>query len=121
MDLVGKVMTEMGVEHSIAESGLGTVFTNLRLSLNMDSFNEIRAVVPKVDDWVGNTIIGGGRTGEMLALVGPQAFARNLGGAGFTPEQGEQLLDIVFDELAVSLSEGVVAIVLAKRPVLSHV
>ena len=30
MDLVGKVMTEMGVEHSIAESGLGKVFSNLR-------------------------------------------------------------------------------------------
>ena len=121
MDLLVEVTTEIGVEQSVAESGLGTVFTTLRLSLDADSFDQIRAVDPRVDDWVGKTIIGGGRTGEMLALAGPQAFARNLGAAGFTPEKGEQLLDIVFEHLRVSLPEEVAAIVQAKRPVLSPV
>ena len=86
MDLLEQVAQDLGSPEK-AQAALGAVFTSVRMSMDAKSFGTLREKFPKVESWMGRALTGGGRTGEMLALVGPGALQRNLKAAGLTPEE----------------------------------
>jgi hypothetical protein len=61
------------------------------MAMDAKSFGDVREKFPKVESWMGQALTGGGRTGEMLALVGPGALQRNLKAAGLAPEEMAKL------------------------------
>lgn len=67
------------------------MLTSIRMAMDAKSFGEIREKFPKVESWMGRALTGGGRTGEMLALVGPGALQRNLKAAGLEPAEMTKL------------------------------
>jgi hypothetical protein len=81
-DLVQDVAQLLNCPPEKAQAALGAVLTSVRMSMDAKSFGEIREKHPKVESWMGRALTGGGRTGEMLALVGPGALKRNLKAAG---------------------------------------
>ena len=91
MELVDEVAEALGCPPEKAQAALGAVFTSVRMSMDAKSFGDIREKYPKVESWMGRALTGGGRTGEMLALVGPGALQRNLKAAGLQPEEMTKL------------------------------
>jgi len=81
-DLVSDVGQLLNCPPEKAQAALGAVLTSVRMSMDAGSFGGIREKYPKVESWMGRALTGGGRTGEMLALVGPGALKRNLKAAG---------------------------------------
>ncbi len=83
MDLTQRVSTECAIDHERALRGLGTLFTAVRMAINANEHKALKQAFPQVDEWLGHGMMGRGRTGEMLALVGPEALEKNLRRAGF--------------------------------------
>ena len=95
MDLVKRVCTELGIEKAKAETGLAAVFTSVRTAVDSTAWQEIKKLLPEAQDLIAKTPIGGGRTGELLALVGPGAIDRSLSAASFEDSEATKLIALV--------------------------
>ena len=105
MDLEQLICTECGVDRSQAAKGLGTLLTAVRLAINANEHAQIKKAFPQVDEWLGQAAVGGGRTGEMLALIGPETLEKRLRSAGFQENDIPKICSIVGRALSDSLPE----------------
>ena len=105
VDLALNVATECGIDQEQAKKGLGTLFTAVRMAINADEHQILKQAFPQVDEWLGHGMMGGGRTGEMLALIGPEALENNLRRAGFEDTDIPTIGSIVGQALNASVPE----------------
>lgn len=119
MDVLERVKNELGIDQGRAERTLGMIFTSIRLSIDQPSFEHIKRGVPHVESWMGKSLVGGGgRTGEMVGLVGPQALERNLSSAGFSAADVQRLAAIVGSVVRELLPKEAVDALAAKMPII---
>ena len=112
MSLLEVVTTELALDREKAQAGLGALFTSIRLATDARTFETIKAKIPEIDGWVGRSYSGGGRTGEIMTLMGPQALTRTLTAAGFSADEiaglgrvvGRSLKDILPAEAVTQLT-----------------
>ena len=83
MDLVQHVVNEFGVDEAKAEKGLGWIFTSVRLAVEPKAYRPVKDAFPQSDSWMSSAMKGG-RTGEMLALMGAETLEQNLKSTGFS-------------------------------------
>lgn len=118
MDLSQVVSTECSIDKEQAERGLGTLFTAIRMAINANEHQALKEAFPQIDEWLGHATMGGGRTGEMLALIGPEALEKNLRSAGFADAAIPQVGKIVGQALQQAVPE-VAAKVASRLPLIS--
>ena len=118
MDLPDTVARELGIDPAQAERGLSAVFMSIRLAVDPTSYARVSAAFPGADAWMRPPGLGGGRTGEMLALAGPGALRRQLKLAGFTEQDIVRLGPTVGKALQAALSPDVFDQVVARIPLL---
>ena len=95
MDLIERVVTELGVSEDRAVQGVGGLFVAIRMAVDAKSFTKLTAAFPDAGRWMQHAPFKSGRTGEMLAIVTPGAVQRTMRIAGFTDEQIPHLGGIV--------------------------
>src|SRR5258708_23455744 len=83
MDLVHQVAANLEIEAGKAEKGIGAILMALRMNLDGDTFNKVKHVLPNSESLMGRALMGGARTGEMAALVGPAGLLAALAAAGY--------------------------------------
>lgn len=98
MDLVALVTDKLGVERPQAEAGLGAVFFAIRMAMDAAAFETVKAALPDVLQWMAAGPKGG-RTGEMLSFVGPQALQKRLAAAEFDEAQRYAFIALVRNAL----------------------
>ena len=118
MDLPQAVAQEFSIDPAQAERGLSAVFMSIRLAVDPAIFAQVSAAFPGADAWMRPPELGGGRTGEILALAGPGALRRQLKLAGFTEKDILQLGPMVGKALQAALSPEVFEQVAAHVPLL---
>jgi len=119
VDLLQQLAAEPGFDQRKAELALGMAFTAIRLSLDQPAFERIREGVPHVESWMGKALVTGGRTGEMIGLVGPKALERNLASAGLSPTEVTRLGTIVGSAVSALLRPDAVQALATKVPILA--
>ena len=96
MTLVDRIAQATGLDHAKAELAVGGILGAIRLSAPKGTFDPIERAIPNTQQLIlgAGTVIGGGRTGEIVALVselrtnaGVLKLAGQLGRAGITPPQ----------------------------------
>lgn len=96
MTLVDAIAQAAGLDHAKAEVAVGSILGAIRLSAPKGSFAPIERAIPDAQQLIlsAGTVIGGGRTGEIVAMVselrtnaGVLKLAGQLGRAGLTPPQ----------------------------------
>jgi hypothetical protein len=96
LTLVKTIADAAGLDHGTAEVAAGAILGALRLSAPKGTFEPIERAIPHTQQLIlgAGTAIGGGRTGEIFALVtelrtsaGVLKLAGQLGRAGLTPNQ----------------------------------
>jgi hypothetical protein len=94
--LVTIIADAAGLDEAKAELAAGSILGALRLSAPKGTFDPIEQAIPNAQQLIlgAGTVIGGGRTGEIVALVselrtkaGVLKLAGQLGRAGLTPSQ----------------------------------
>ncbi len=105
MDLAQIVATECDLDQDQAQKGLGTLFTAVRMAINANEHQTLKEAFPQVDEWLSHGMMGGGRTGEMLALIGPEALEKNLRRAGLDDTNIPKFAKIVGRALNESVPE----------------
>lgn len=113
MDLHGEVKQTLGIGDGGATRALGVVFRAVRMTMNAEQFQTIQEALPDVEVWLKAAPIGGGRTAEMLAIVGPEALGAGLKELGLRDGQVEQVCKLVGNRLAESVPD--VAAQIAKK------
>lgn len=103
MSLVKEVAAELGITEDGATRALGCVFRAVRMTMKADTFNTVRAAFPEVEDWLRAAPVAGGRTAEMLAIVGPEALERSLAELGLTGDQAKKLYAVAGRAIAAEL------------------
>ncbi|MFQ5704034.1 MAG: hypothetical protein ACE5HT_08435 [Gemmatimonadales bacterium] len=98
MDLVQHVANEFNVDAGQAERGLGWIFTSVRLAIEPEAYRPIKSAFPDSDAWMSRAMAGG-RTGEMLALMGAETLEQNLKSTGFSDAQIPALFTTVREAL----------------------
>lgn len=85
-----------GLDQAKAEVAAGSILGAIRLSAPKGTFDPIERAIPNTQQLIlgAGTVIGGGRTGEIVALVselrtnaGVLKLAGQLGRAGLSPNQ----------------------------------
>src|SRR6266851_7011166 len=71
MDLVHQVAANLEIDAGKAEQGIGAILMALRMNLDGETFKKVKHVLPNSESLMGRALMGGARTGEMAALVGP--------------------------------------------------
>jgi hypothetical protein len=120
MDLAQRVADSLGIERRQAEVALSTVFTSIRMSVDPAVFARVTAAVPEAETWMRGIQLAGGRTGEIVALAGPAALARQLAAAGLTDQHITKLGTALSAALAELLGEEVFQQVAARVPLLKR-
>jgi hypothetical protein len=96
MTLLDAVARATGLDHAKAEVATGAILGAIRLSAPKGTFDPVERAIPEAQQLIlsAGTVIGGGRTGEIVALVselrtnaGVLKLAGQLGRAGLTPTQ----------------------------------
>ena len=96
MTLIELIAQATGLDHAKAEIAAGSILGAIRLSASRDTFAPVERAIPNVQELIlsAGTVIGGGRTGEIVAMVselrtnaGVLKLAGQLGRAGLTPTQ----------------------------------
>jgi len=119
MDLVQRLTTDLGVDQRKAELILGMMFTAVRISVDSPTYEKIKQALPHVESWMGKSLVGGGgRTGEMLGLVGPEALQRNLNSTGLSDAQLRQAGSLVASALREALPGEALNTLATKVPLL---
>ena len=106
MTLIDIVAHAAGLDSSKAEVAVGAILGAVRLSAPKGTFDPIERAIPNAQKLIlsAGTVIGGGRTGEIVALVselrtnaGVLKLAGQLGRAGLSPTQVGQAAKAVMD------------------------
>ena len=96
MTLIDIIAQATGLDHPKAELAAGSILSAVQLSAPKGTFAPVERAIPNTQQLIlgSSTVIGGGRTGEMVALVselrtsaGVLKLARQLGRAGISPPQ----------------------------------
>ena len=95
MDLPGEVKQTLGIDDATAIRAVGTVFRAVRMTLNAQQFRAVYEAFPHLETWLKTVPIGGGRTAEMLAIVGPEALDGGLKELGLDDAQIHTLCRLV--------------------------
>jgi Protein of unknown function VcgC/VcgE (DUF2780) len=103
MDLVQQVVANLEVGEGQAEKGVGAILIALRMAVDKETFEKVKAVVPNSESYMGHALMSGARTGEMLGFVGPKALMAGLTAAGFKKEDVPRLGRIVLEYLRPTL------------------
>jgi hypothetical protein len=99
MDLVQQVVTNLKVDESQAEKGVGAILMALQTSLDRDTFEKVKHALPNSERLMGRALMSGARTGEMMAFVGPAGLMAALAAAGYAKADLPQLGRIVLAHL----------------------
>src|SRR5438034_8063519 len=83
MDLVHQVAANLEIEAGKAEKGIGAILMALRMNLDGETFKKVKHVLPNSESLMGRALMGGARTGEMAALIGPAGLLAALAAAGY--------------------------------------
>jgi hypothetical protein len=78
VDLVQQVSDAVGVDREKAESVLGSFFTSIRMAVDPATFGKVIQALPDAEEWMLALTFAGGRTGEIIALAGPEGLRRQL-------------------------------------------
>ncbi len=119
MDLAQRVADNLGIARPQAEAALSSVFTAIRMSVDPGVFAQVTAAVPEAETWMRGIRLAGGRTGEIVALAGPAALARQLAAAGLTEQHITKLGTTLSGALAELLPKDVFRQVAARVPLLA--
>ena len=79
--------------------------TSIRMAVDAATFGKVSEAVPEAELWMRGIPLTSGRTGEIVALAGPEALRRHLKKAGLTEEQIEKAGTTVGDALRQLLSK----------------
>lgn len=90
MELVAQVTTILGGDEGKAKSVLGSLFTSVRMSIDIKSFAHVSAAFPQLDEWMGGIMLAQGRTGEIIALASGETLKKQLRLRGLSDEQIQQ-------------------------------
>ena len=118
MDLPQRVADDLGIAHPQAERALGALFMSVRMAVDPALFSRITAALPDVETWLRDIQPAGGRTGEIVALAGPEALGRQLKMAGFNEQQAQRLGATVGTALGELLAKDVAQKVVERVPLL---
>lgn len=99
MDLVDRVTLAFQTDRAQAEKGVGAVLSALRLSLDKEAYEKLRAAVPGADALIGKAMAPGGRTAEMAALVAPGTLLAALAAQGWKKDEVARLATLVVEQL----------------------
>jgi len=109
LTVIDVVAEAAGLDHARAEVAAGAILGAIRLSAPKGAFDPIVRAIPDAQRIIlsAGTVIGGGRTGEIVALVselrtnaGVLKLAGQLGRAGVTPAQVGQAAKAVIHYVA---------------------
>ena len=96
MTIIDVIAQATGLDHARAEVATGAILGAVRLSAPRETFAPVERAIPNAQQLIlgAGTVIGGGRTGEIIAMVselrtnaGVLKLAGQLGRAGLTPTQ----------------------------------
>jgi len=99
MDLVHHVAANLEIDAGKAEKGIGAILVALRMNLDGDTFKAVKHALPNSESLMGHALMGGARTGEMAALVGPAGLLAALAVAGYQKDDIPRLGRIVLEHL----------------------
>ena len=99
MDLVHQVAANLEIEADQAEKGIGAILMALRMTLDAETFKKVKHVLPNSESLMGRALMGGARTGEMAALVGPAGLLAALAAAGYQKDDIPRLGRLVLEHL----------------------
>ncbi len=99
MDLVHQVAANLEIEADRAEKGIGAILMALRMTLDGETFKKVKHVLPNSESLMGRALMGGARTGEMAALVGPAGLLAALAAAGYQTHDIPRLGRLVLEHL----------------------
>src|SRR2546422_3196752 len=99
MDLVHQVAANLEIDAGKAEKGIGAILMALRMNLDGDTFKAVKHVLPNSESLMGRALMGGARTGEMAALVGPAGLLAALAAVGCQKDDIPRLGRIVLEHL----------------------
>lgn len=105
MSLIEQVQAELGIGADGAARAVGTVFRAVRMTMKDERFNAVRDAFPQVEEWLKAAPVAGGRTAEMLAIVGPEALERSLKDLGLDAAQATRLFALVGSALAAAVPD----------------
>lgn len=106
VDLTQYITRELGVTEGQAKQGAGLFFFAVRMGISADQYTRLKDAFPGLADLVkGAMLVGGGRTGEMLSLIGPEALEQNLKGVGFNDEDIPKLGAIMSEAVVEAMPE----------------
>ena len=91
VDLVQQVAAILGGDDTKARSALGSVFMSVRMTIDAETFSKVSAGFPQLDEWMRGITLASGRTGEIIALAGPEALKRQLRQHGLSDAQMQQV------------------------------
>lgn len=118
MDLPQRVTDTLGLARPQAERVLGPLFMSIRMAVDPALFSKVAAALPDVDQWLRGIQLGGGRTGEIVALAGPEALVQQLKLVGLNAEQAKLLGATVGQALGELLARDVAAKIVERVPLL---
>jgi hypothetical protein len=118
VDLPQVVAKEFGIDVAQAERGLSAVFLSIRMAVDPATYAQVSAAFPDADTWMRGMELGGGRSGEILALAGPEALRRQLKHAGFTEKDIQQLGPMTGKALRAGLRPETFDQIVARVPLL---
>jgi len=118
MDLVHQVAANLEIDAGKAEKGIGAILMALRMNLDGDTFKAVKHVLPNSESLMGRALMGGARTGEMAALVGPAGLLAALAAAGYQKDDIPRLGRIVLEYLRSAIGTDKVEEFLRMAPML---
>lgn len=115
-DLVASVMSQLGLNQSQAEGGLGSLLTLAKSTLGNESFGPIASAIPGIDSLLGAAPVldGGSGMSGLLSKAGDLGSSLQ-GGAqvydsfeklGISKELAQPMVDIVKGYLDANAGEG---------------
>src|SRR5436309_6899735 len=118
MDLVHQVAANLEIEAGKAEKGIGAILMALRMNLDGETFKKVKHVLPNSESLMGRALMGGARTGEMAALVGPAGLLAALAAAGYQKDDIPRLGRLVLEQLRPTIGSDKVEQFLTGAPAL---
>lgn len=64
---------------------------SVRMTIDPETFSKVSAGFPQTDEWTRGITLASGRTGEIIALAGPEALKRQLRQHGLSDAQIQQV------------------------------
>jgi uncharacterized protein VcgC/VcgE DUF2780 len=118
MDLVERIVTDLGVEPGQAEKGIGAILMAMRMSVDKPTFEKVRLAVPNLESYMGRALMSGARTGEMIGFAGPSGLMAGLAAAGFQKDDVPRLGRLVLEHIRPTVGNDAIDKFLAGAPAL---